>query len=137
MYIITRDSIPSINSITVDNVVHNLGILKDFRKHDLLRKYLPEAGRLSISWVRLKKDEMLDIHQHPTTSMIIITCGQVEVCGDLKTLIKEGDIVLIPAGSLHGFIGRGEEGFWGLSLQFEGNGLYENIEEPRVNFTTL
>lgn len=134
MFIIKRNDIPSITSIMVDNEKHELGILKDFKKHPLLSQYLPENTRLSLSWVRLKKGETLAIHQHPTTSMIIVTEGQVTTLGNDNKSAEAGDVILIPPNVLHGFIGAGQDGLWGLSLQFEGTGLYEDESNPRVTF---
>lgn len=42
--------------------------------------------------------------------------------------------MVVPPNSHHGFIGKGDKGFWALSVQFEGLGLYENSEAPRVEF---
>src|SRR5262245_35497268 len=123
MYVVTRDEIPSISSVMVDNKEYNLGLLKDLRRHHLLRNSLPETGRVSISWVHLNQNEILKEHRHDTASAIIITEGTGQTLGDLKTSIKTGDIVFVSAGKLHGFIGGNPSGFWGLSIQFEGLGL--------------
>ncbi|MDP3704938.1 MAG: cupin domain-containing protein [Legionellaceae bacterium] len=134
MYVIKRENIPTINSIEVDGHIHDLGLLKDFRKHPLLAQFLPELARISLSWVRLEKGQQLNAHKHPTTSMIIITDGYVTTIGDTFIEASAGDIILIPPNVLHGFIGGEPDGLWGLSVQFEGEGLYESIDYPRVNF---
>jgi len=132
--IIARNDIPSLTEIIVQGETHNLGILKDLRKHTYLASFIPEQARLSISWIGLKPDEVLSPHEHPTSSMIIICEGEGEIMGDCAQSLKAGDIAAIPPYNKHGFIGRGKKGFWGLSIQFEGLGLYENREAPRVQF---
>lgn len=134
MYVVSRDELPAIHSVIVDDKEYNLGLLKDFRRHPLLKDALPEIGRFSASWVHLKQDEVLKEHRHYTLSMIIVTEGCGRTLGDLKTAIKTGDTVVVPAGKLHGFVGGEPTGFWGLSIQFEGTGLYENTDKPRVQF---
>jgi quercetin dioxygenase-like cupin family protein len=132
--IISRNTIPALKSVEVDSNTHNLGLLLDFRKHKDLASFIPEQGRLSLSWVRLKKGETLDVHAHPTASMIIITEGEGTTMGDAEQSIKSGDIVMVPPYAKHGFKGKGEEGFWALSMQFEGLGLYEDPQKARVRF---
>ena len=66
--------------------------------------------------------------------MIIICEGEGKTLGDMQKSIKAGDIVIVPPGHRHGFIGDGDNGFWALSIQFEGSGLYEDLENPRVKF---
>jgi quercetin dioxygenase-like cupin family protein len=134
MRVIPRSSIPVITSVMVDGVLHNLGQLFDFHKHSDLASFIPENARPSFSWTKLDKDEMLSVHEHPTSSMIIIVEGQGEALGDCEQKLKAGDVVVVPPHQKHGFIGRGKDGFWALSIQFEGRGLYEDTENPRVNF---
>lgn len=132
--VIPRETIPALKSVEIDNNVHNLGLLMDFRKNKDLSTFLPEQARFSISWTRLKKGETLAVHVHPTASMIIITEGEGIVLGEIQQSIRAGDIVIVPPHSKHGFTGQGKEGFWALSIQFEGSGLYENPAHPRVEF---
>lgn len=132
--IIPRKEIPSLHEIKIDGKMHNLGTLKDFRKHPMLANFIPDQTRLSMSWVSLGPNEVLNTHEHPTASMIIICEGEGEVIGACQQRLKAGDIAAIPPYNKHGFIGRGKRGFWGLSIQFEGLGLYENREAPRVHF---
>jgi len=132
--LIPRDEIPSLTHIEIGGKTHHLGVLKDFRKHPRLASFLPEQARLSISWTSLKPGEVLSVHEHPTASMIIVCEGEGEIIGDCNQSLKAGDIAAIPPNNKHGFIGRGKKGFWGLSIQFEGLGLYEDREAPRVQF---
>lgn len=134
MRIIDRDSLDGISSAVVDGVVHNLGLVKDFHKNPVLDDFIAGATRLSLSWVRLQPGEELAVHQHPTKSMIIVAEGAGLVNGDLSGPIGSGDIVVVPSQARHGFVGGCQAGFWALSLQFEGGGLYEDPESPRVDF---
>jgi len=132
--IIHRNAIPALKSIEIGNDVHHLGLLLDFRKNRDLAAFLPGQGRFSLSWVRLKKEETLSAHAHPTASMIIITEGEGVTMGDIQQPIAAGDIVIVSPHSKHGFTGKGKEGFWALSIQFEGLGLYEDPTRARVKF---
>ncbi|MBA2649731.1 MAG: cupin domain-containing protein [Legionella sp.] len=132
--VIRRCDIPSIHSVMVDGVSHNLGILKNFKINPTLAQFIPKLATLSLSWVSLQKDEILDTHEHPIESMVIVTSGEVKLVGDKEDILRSGDLVTIPRGCKHGFIGSGENGFWGLSLQFEQRGLYEKIDIPLVEF---
>lgn len=134
MQVVSRSKIPAISSIMIDNIPHNLGLLLDFRKHPELASFIPENARPSFSWTHLNPNEELATHEHPTSSMIIICEGEGEVFGDYEGKIISGDIVIVPPYHKHGFIGQGKNGFWALSIQFEGSGLYEDVEKPRVNF---
>lgn len=134
MQVVNRDSIPAINSILVDGESYNLGELRDFHKHDVLARFIPQTGRVSMSWVHLKQGEVLEPHMHPTASLIIICEGEGQVFGDCQQKIVRGDNVVVPPNHRHGFVGGGKEGFWALSIQFEGTGLYEDQSNPRVQF---
>ncbi|HEY0195007.1 MAG TPA: cupin domain-containing protein [Kofleriaceae bacterium] len=133
--IIKRDHIPSLTSIGSGAAQHHLGILKDFRKDALLSRFLPETSRTSFSWVHLDPREVLQPHVHPTASMIIMAHGEgLLLDGQAESKIDAGDVVIIPGGCAHGFRGAGALGYWALSIQFEGAGLYEDPEQPRVQF---
>ncbi|MEU1986028.1 cupin domain-containing protein [Nocardia sp. NPDC019395] len=134
MHVIERDDVPEITSVVVDGAPHNIGLLKDFHRNPVLQQFVPEVARLSMSWVRLLPGEELSVHQHPTKSMIIIAEGTGRTMGDATTDIRAGDIVVVPPGSLHGFVGTAPTGFWALSVQFEGAGLYEDPDNARVVF---
>ena len=132
-FFVTRDSIPAIYSVKIGEEIHNLGILKDFRAHLDLKNVLPETGRPSFSWVHLKNEEVLNPHVHPIASMIIVCKGDVMSLGDVVVHLTEGDVFFIPPNTVHGFKGL-NQGFWGLSIQFEKRGLYEDINDPLANF---
>ena len=132
-FFVTRDAIPAVHSVKIGEEVHNLGILKDFRAHQNLKNVLPEESRPSFSWVHLKNEEVLNPHMHSIASMIIVCKGEVMSLGDMIVHLKEGDIFFIPPNAVHGFKGL-NQGFWGLSIQFEKRGLYEDIDNPLVSF---
>src|SRR6185312_5101589 len=88
----------------------------------------------SISWGYLEPGETLGVHVHPTESLIVVATGQGRILGDLEADITDGDVVLIPGGCRHGFVGAGAHGYWALSIQFEGSGLYEDPSRPRSRF---
>ena len=132
--IVRRADIPAISQIEVDGHVHRLGIHQDFRRHPVLQEWLPEHARLSLAWVHLEAGEALAVHAHPTVSVIIVTSGHGHCLGDLDADFAEGDVIVVPAGARHGFLGVGPHGYWALSAQLEGDGLYENLTEARVRF---
>lgn len=134
VHVLVRDGLPSITSVDIDGQTHHLGLVKDLRRHPAFADVVPEASEVSISWVRLGPGEVLSEHVHPTTSVIIITEGTGEVRGDARGQLRAGDVVLVPPGALHGFEGGAPAGFWALSLQFEGRGLYSDPTRPRVAF---
>jgi len=134
MRIVRREEIPAIRSVVVEGVEHNLGILKDFRSHPELARFLPEDARLALSWVHLEPSEALAEHVHPVDSMIVVGAGQGRTTGDLEESFGDGDIVLLPSGCLHGFVGAGESGLWALSIQFNERGLYEDPSAALVGF---
>lgn len=133
-FIISRNTMPTLTHIEKNGRHFNLGQLKDFRKVESLDAFIPKTGRSSFSWVSLNTNEELKVHEHPIESMIIITRGQAELTGDISAVVNEGDIICVPRFTKHGFIGRGKLGFWGLSIQFEARGLYEDPQNALVTF---
>lgn len=131
---VAREQIRAITSVDVDGEMHVLGQQRDFRRHAELAGFLPETGRPSFAWVRLRDGETLDVHEHPTKSMILVCRGSVELTGDLQRRLGEGDVVCVPPFRKHGFRTVAGEVFHGLSVQFEGSGLYEDEGNERVRF---
>lgn len=133
MKVVARSSIRSINNVVVNGVSHDLGEVKIFSSQTDLADFIPTENHLAISWVHLKGDQILAAHRHPEPSLILVSEGQGLTLGDVEQSINAGDTVLVPSGSLHGFRGVGE-GFWALSIQFNGKALYENSITPSVSF---
>ncbi|MFF4412366.1 cupin domain-containing protein [Streptosporangium sp. NPDC001559] len=131
---VARHDIRAITSVRVDGDIHQLGQQRDFRRNDALAAFLPEAGRPSFAWVRLRDGESLAVHRHPTKSMILVCSGSVLLLGSDERELSEGDVVCVPPESDHGFRTRPGEEFHGLSVQFEGAGLYEDGHTPRASF---
>jgi quercetin dioxygenase-like cupin family protein len=134
MQIVPREAIPTLRTVVVAGVEHSLGILKDFRAYPALADFLPEDARLAMSWVRLEPEERLDPHVHPIASMIVVANGEGRTLGDIEAPFSDGDVILIPRGCEHGFVGAGTWGFWALSVQFEARGLYEDPAHALVRF---
>lgn len=132
--LVRREDIPSMRTIVVDGVEHWLGHVKDFTKNSALANFLPQDNRVSMAWVRLESGEQLDEHIHPVDSMILIAEGSTRTLGAVREVMNAGDILLVPQRKPHGFIGLPPNGFWGLSIQFDSRGLYENIEDPWATF---
>jgi mannose-6-phosphate isomerase-like protein (cupin superfamily) len=130
--VVSRDAIPPISSVNQDGEVHQLGELRDFRWNDKLRNFMPDSSAFSVSWVRLGPGEVLEPHVHPIQSLMVFYEGSGQLLGDLARPVAADDVVLVPGGCLHGFVG-GPDGLAALSIQF-GEGLYTSPEKPRVMF---
>jgi hypothetical protein len=130
--VISRDSIPPLRTVDLGGELHALGQLRDFRWNDHLRDFMSASSSFSASWVQLDPGEVLDPHVHPVHSMMVFYAGSGEMLGDLQRPLAKDDVVVVPAGCAHGFIG-GPSGLYGLSIQFN-QGLYTSPEEPRVIF---
>ena len=132
--VIPKSEIPAITSIIHQGKKHDLGELRDFKKHPLLEKFIPSNAQLSVSWTHLDQQKSLKNHQHPEPSLIIVCEGNGYITGELNAKLNAGDVVLIPTECVHGFKG-GTGGMNCLSIQFEEmGGLYEDLENPLVNF---
>jgi quercetin dioxygenase-like cupin family protein len=121
-------------TIVVDGREHDLGLLMHWRKEPHLNSVLPRNLDVSLAWVRLENGQVLDPHIHPVASLVVCCQGAVRSIGELETEMSEGDIMIIPPGEQHGFVGAGLNGFWGLSIQFESLALYEDLDSPLVTF---
>lgn len=132
--VVPRARIDAITSVRVGDRDHALGQQRDFRRHRRLADFLPEHGRFSLAWVRLRDGERLEVHEHPTKSMILVCRGSVRLLGAQERELVEGDTVCVDPGVAHGFATRPGEEFHGLSVQFEGAGLYEDPAAPRAQF---
>lgn len=132
--IVPRSEVQAVSEVVEDGERHFLGEQRDFRRHPALAEFLADTVRLGIAWVRLGPGQTLEPHRHPTRSMIIVCRGQGVLLDGGEKPLNEGDIVLVPENYAHGFRGLEPTGVEGLSLQFEGLGLYEDVANPRVKF---
>ena len=131
----SRDEMETIRNIKENGIEKSLGEVKNFRANENINHFIPEQARLAVSWVRLEKNQKLDVHVHPISSLYIICEGEAILLGDeVDHPVVPGDIICIPPGADHGFIGAGNNGYWGLSIQFEERGLYEDPSRPLVSF---
>jgi len=130
--VVKRDEIPAITHLTINGVARYIGEVRDFRGHPALREFLPDQGRASLSWVCLGAGEINRVHTHPTASMVVICEGGGRLIGDTEQPVEAGDLVIIPSNALHGFKCGADRGLRGLSIQFEGVGLYENSDKPLI-----
>lgn len=132
--LVTRDELPAMHTVMEGGQERVLGILKEFRRHERMRAFLPKDFKVSIAWVHLDAGQTLEAHVHPVDSMILVTKGAVRAFGERTADMIEGDMLLVPHGSEHGFTGAGPDGFWGLSIQFNSRGLYEDERDPWATF---
>ena len=130
--IIKRENIPGITEMLVEGEMTGLGVVKNFKNNQLLKNHLPED--LCIAWTRLKSGEELNPHYHPCESVVIVTKGEGQSLGDTESDISGGDIVFIPAWNNHGFLGKGDEGFWALSIQFQKTAIFETETDPLTTY---
>lgn len=123
----------TLREVEVDGVVHSLGVVKMFAKEPDLAQFIPDANNLAMSWVRLEDGEELAVHEHPEASLILICEGTGQTMGAVERDVVAGDIVMVPSHVPHGFRGTGS-GYWALSIQFNGQALYEDPEHPNAAF---
>jgi quercetin dioxygenase-like cupin family protein len=123
-YVVTRDSLPEVHSIEIDGVEHSLGLVKDFLNHPVLQQFLQNQSKASLSWASLKYQEVLDIHQHPVDTLVILCKGKAQLIGDVECLLHEGDIVAIPRHSLHGLVGTSKDDMWCIAVSFSDAAIY-------------
>jgi hypothetical protein len=131
--IVKRAAIPAITTIEEGGVLHRLGELRDLSWSEPLKHFVGGGSGFSASWVQLADQEILEPHTHPVLSMMVIYAGAGQMLGDLCRPLAGDEVVVVPPGCLHGFIG-GPPGLFALSIQFAG-GLYSAPEQPRVIFS--
>lgn len=130
--VVKKASIPPLRTIDKDGAVRVIGDFRDFRWSEELRLFLENASDFSMSWAHLEHGEVLEPHVHPIQSMMVIYQGAGEVIGDLHSPLRAGDVLVVPAGCSHGFVG-GPEGMYALTVQL-GQGFYTDPTKPRITF---
>lgn len=130
--VVKREAIPSIHTVDQNGEVHVIGEFRDFRWNAELQKFLQNATAFSVSWAVLRHREVLKAHVHPIQSMMVIYAGAGEVFGDLCRPLNAGEVLVVPAGCSHGFIG-GPESMCAVTIQL-GRGFYTNPDKPRISF---
>jgi hypothetical protein len=69
-----------------------------------------------VSWVQLGAGEVLAPRALGAESVMIVYAGSADVVGDSYRTVAAEDVVVIPCGCLHGFVG-GPQGLSALSIQ--------------------
>ncbi|MCQ4120656.1 cupin domain-containing protein [Rhodococcus tibetensis] len=133
MHIIARSALETINEVVVDGHVHDLGVVKIFARNPELAQFIPASSNVAISWVRLECGQVLSVHKHPEPSLILVCEGSGRTSGSTEQDVRAGDMILVPGDSWHGFEGT-HDGFWALSIQFNGKALYEDTDKPNAMF---
>jgi mannose-6-phosphate isomerase-like protein (cupin superfamily) len=113
--VVKRDTIPPIRPADGGHGDRRFGELRDFRRSDPLRAFLPTPSRFSVSWVALEPGETLHVLVHPIQSLVIFYAGSGEMTGDVRRAVAADDVVVVPAGCRHGFA-SGPEGLFAISL---------------------
>lgn len=113
--IVKRDTIPPLQAADAARGA-GAGELRDFRWHEDLRAFMPGASELSVSWLRLEPGERLPPRAASGDSLIIVYDGSADILGDVNRAVAAEDVVVIPRGGKHGFVG-GPQGLHALSIQ--------------------
>src|SRR5687768_13892742 len=103
--IVKRDTIPPITTVEEGGELHHLGELRDFSWSEPLRSFMGAGSGFSASWVQLAHREVLEAHTHPVLSMMVFYAGKGELIGDLCQPLEGDEVVVVPPGCQHGFIG--------------------------------
>jgi hypothetical protein len=113
--IVKRDTIPPLQAADT-SLGHGVGEQRDFRWNDQLRAFMPRASDLSVSWVRLEPGERMQPRALDVDSLMVVYGGSADVVGDVTRAVAAEDVVVLPSGCEHGFVG-GPEGLFALSIQ--------------------
>lgn len=138
--IIHRADIRMITEVVEDGQLEFLGEVRDFRWDPVLADFINDHSRLGIAWSHLGPGKILVPHRHPIRSLILVCRGhgtaldQEDDNNHREIPVVEGDAILVPAMYKHGFRGEAPEGAFGLTIQFEERGLYEDEKRPQVSF---
>jgi hypothetical protein len=114
--VISRDAIPPVQSLDSADSAQRVGELRDFRWHALLREFMPRSADFSVSWVKLKYGEVLLPQAQATAQLLIFHAGAGTLLGETERPVAKDDVVLLPPGSKHGFVG-GPDGLQGVAIQ--------------------
>ena len=123
--IVKRETIPPLSGPEAATA-YGAGELRDFRWNEQLRAFMPEASDLSVTWVRLGPGERLDPRAFRVDSMLVVYGGSADIVGDVARAVAAEDVVLMPSGCKHGFVG-GPQGLFALAIQL---GQATHAEDP-------
>jgi hypothetical protein len=113
--IVKRDTIPPLQAADA-SIGEGIGELRDFRWNEQLRAFMPGAADLSVSWLRLGPGEFLRPRALHVDSLMVVYGGSADVVGDVSRAVTTEDVVVVPSGCRHGFVG-GPQGLFALSIQ--------------------
>lgn len=114
--IVSRNAIPPVQSVEHEGAAPELAELRDFRWNALLRDFMPASPGFSVSWVRLKPGETLELRAHAVQALMVVYAGSGHMLGDLEGPVSKDDVAIIPDGCRYGFVG-GPDGLHALSIQ--------------------
>ena len=118
IHIIPRHDIPAIFSEHRENQHQDVGDVRIFFNHDLLKQFLPDQTKISFAWAYLVAGEILSPHAHPHATMIIVVQGNGKLIGQIQKPIASGDTILIPAHCSYGFTDISTEGLHAVTIHF-------------------
>jgi hypothetical protein len=113
--IVKRDTIPNLQSLDTAKG-EGAGELRDFRWNDQLRAFMEGASDLSVGWVRLGPGELLQPRTLDVDLLMVVYQGSADIVGDLTRAVSAEDVVVVPSGAMHGFVG-GPQGLYALAIQ--------------------
>lgn len=114
--IIKRDTIPPVEMAGDQGSLNGLGERRDFRWNDELRRFMPGATALSVSWIQLAPGEELPSRTLEADSLTIVYAGSGQIVGSTLLAVSAEDVVVVPNGCEHRFV-AGSQGLSALSLQ--------------------
>ena len=113
--IVKRDTIPPLQAADA-SLGDGIGEQRDFRWNDQLRAFMPGASDLSVSWLRLEPGELLQPRALHVDALMVVYGGSADIVGDVARAVAAEDVVIVPSGCKHGFVG-GPQGLFALSIQ--------------------
>jgi hypothetical protein len=113
--IVKRDTIPPLQAADTASG-EGTGELRDFRWNDQLRAFMPRASDLSVGWVRLGPGELLKPRALNVDLLMVVYEGSADIVGDLTRAVAAEDVVVVPSGCKHGFVG-GPQGLFALAIE--------------------
>lgn len=114
--IIKRDTIPPVEMAGAQGSPSGLGERRDFRWNDELRRFMPGATELSVSWIQLAPGEEMPSRKLNADSLTIVYAGSGQIVGNALLEVSAEDVVVVPSGCEHRFL-AGSQGLSALSLQ--------------------
>ncbi len=130
--VIQRGDLDCLTTMNVEGTETFLGEVRHFKSNNFLDLNMPKD--LSIAWTQMPAGKELPAHYHPCPSLLIVTNGEGRSTGDTEIDVKAGDIIYIPEWNLHGFKGKGKEGFRALSIQFQSDAIFSSEDKPETSY---